>query len=39
VDVLATNALKDGVDASLVAVGRQLFIRSQKALYCIETKE
>jgi outer membrane protein assembly factor BamB len=39
VDVLATNALKEGVDASLVAVGRQLFIRSQKALYCIETKE
>ena len=39
VDVLATNALKEGVDASLVAVGKQLFIRSQKALYCIETKE
>jgi outer membrane protein assembly factor BamB len=39
VQVLATNRLKDGVDASLVAVGRQLFVRGQKALYCIETKE
>jgi outer membrane protein assembly factor BamB len=39
VRVLATNALGDGVDASLVAVGKQIFIRAQKALYCIETKE
>jgi outer membrane protein assembly factor BamB len=39
VDVVATNALKEGVDASLVAVGKQLFVRGQKSLFCIETKE
>lgn len=38
-EVLATNTLKDGVDASPVAVGKQLFLRGQKKLYCIETSE
>jgi outer membrane protein assembly factor BamB len=37
--ILATNALKDGVDASPVAVGKQLFLRGQKTLYCIEADE
>jgi outer membrane protein assembly factor BamB len=37
--ILATNALKDGVDASPVAVGKQLFLRGQKTLYCIEASE
>lgn len=36
VDVLATNRLDDAVDASPAAVGRQLFLRGEKALYCIE---
>jgi len=36
---VATNALKEGVGASLVAVGKQLFVRGQKSLFCIETKE
>jgi outer membrane protein assembly factor BamB len=35
-EVLATNRLDDGVDASPVAVGRQLFLRGQKNLYCIQ---
>jgi outer membrane protein assembly factor BamB len=35
-EVLATNALDEGVDASPVLVGRQLFIRGEKHLYCIE---
>jgi len=39
IEVLATNVLGDGVDASLVPVGRQLLVRAQKALYCIETRE
>jgi hypothetical protein len=37
-EVLATNRLDDKVDASPVAVGRQLFLRGEKALYCIEGK-
>lgn len=36
VKTLATNKLGDGVDASLVAVGKQLIIRGEKHLYCIE---
>jgi outer membrane protein assembly factor BamB len=36
VDPLATNKLNDPVDASPVAVGRQLFLRAQANLYCIE---
>jgi outer membrane protein assembly factor BamB len=35
VEVLATNKLGDGVDASPVAVGRELFLRGQKFLYCL----
>jgi hypothetical protein len=35
-DPLATNKLNDPVDASPVAVGRQLFLRAQSNLYCIE---
>ena len=38
-EVLATNSLDDGVDASPVAVGKQLFLRGQKKLYCIEVSE
>ncbi len=37
-DVLATNKLDDPIDASPVAVGKQLFLRSEKFLYCIEAK-
>lgn len=37
--ILATNALEDGVDASPVAVGRQLFLRGQMTLYCIEASQ
>jgi outer membrane protein assembly factor BamB len=35
-DVLATNRLGDPIDASPVIVGRQLFLRGEKYLYCIE---
>lgn len=35
-NVLATNKLDDPVDASPVAVGKQLFLRGEKYLYCIE---
>jgi outer membrane protein assembly factor BamB len=37
-EVLATNKLDDPVDASPVVAGRQLFLRGQKYLYCIEAK-
>jgi len=37
--VLATNKLNDGVDASPAAVGKQLFLRGKKTLYCIEAAE
>ncbi|HZZ77915.1 MAG TPA: PQQ-binding-like beta-propeller repeat protein [Gemmataceae bacterium] len=36
VEVLATNKLDDAIDASPVAVGRQLFLRGEKHLWCIE---
>jgi outer membrane protein assembly factor BamB len=36
VEVLATNRLGDAIDASPVIVGKQLFLRGQKYLYCIE---
>ena len=36
VEVLATNRLNDHIDASPAAVGRQLFLRGHKYLYCIE---
>jgi len=38
VEVLATNVLDDPIDASPVAVGRQLFLRGERFLYCIEAK-
>jgi len=38
VEVLAVNKLDDPIDASPVAVGKQLFLRSEKHLYCIEEK-
>jgi outer membrane protein assembly factor BamB len=37
-EVLATNRLDDPIDASPVAVGKQLFLRGEKYLYCIEAK-
>lgn len=37
-EVLAINKLADKFDASPVAVGKQLFLRSHGALYCIEEK-
>jgi outer membrane protein assembly factor BamB len=38
VEVLATNSLDDPVDASPVAVGKELFLRGEKYLYCIKEK-
>jgi outer membrane protein assembly factor BamB len=37
-EVLATNRLDDGIDASPVLVGRQLLLRGHRHLYCIEEK-
>jgi outer membrane protein assembly factor BamB len=37
-EVLATNKLDDPIDASPAVAGRQLFLRGQKYLYCIEEK-
>lgn len=36
VEVLATNRLDDSFDASPAAVGKQLFLRGEKYLYCID---
>jgi outer membrane protein assembly factor BamB len=38
VEVLATNKLSDPIDASPVLVGRQIFLRGEHYLYCIEGK-
>lgn len=35
-EVLATNRLDDGFDASPAAVGKQLFLRGKNSLYCLE---
>jgi outer membrane protein assembly factor BamB len=35
-EILATNELDDRFDASPAAVGKQLFLRGHKSLYCIE---
>jgi outer membrane protein assembly factor BamB len=35
-EVLATNRLDDPIDASPAIVGKQLFLRGEKFLYCIE---
>ncbi len=37
-EVLAINKLDEGIDASPVIVGKQLFLRGEKHLYCIEEK-
>ncbi len=37
-DILAKNKLDDAFDASPVAVGKQLFLRGEKYLYCIEAE-
>lgn len=37
-EVLAVNQLKDPIDASPAVVGKQLFLRGEKNLYCIEGK-
>jgi outer membrane protein assembly factor BamB len=37
-DVIAVNKLNDSIDASPVLVGKQLFLRGEKYLYCIEEK-
>jgi outer membrane protein assembly factor BamB len=37
-EILATNRLGDPIDASPVAVGKQLFLRGEKNLYCLETE-
>jgi hypothetical protein len=38
VEILATNQLDDPIDASPVLVGKQLFLRGECYLYCIEEK-
>jgi hypothetical protein len=35
-EVLATNALDDLIDASAAIAGKQMFLRGQKHLYCLE---
>ncbi len=35
-ELLATNKLNEGIDASPAIVGRQLFLRGTRHLYCIE---
>ncbi|WP_020471564.1 PQQ-binding-like beta-propeller repeat protein [Zavarzinella formosa] len=37
-NVIATNTLEDGCKGSPAAVGKDLFIRTQTQLYCLETK-
>ena len=36
--VLATNEFDEGIDASPAIVGKQMFIRGQRHLYCVEKK-
>jgi outer membrane protein assembly factor BamB len=38
VDVIAVNKLDETIDASPVLLGKQLILRSERALYCIEEK-
>lgn len=38
-EVLATNRLDDPIDASPAIVGKQLFLRGSRHLYCIENAE
>lgn len=37
-EILATNQIDDSVNATLVPVGRQLLIRGQSTLYCIDSE-
>jgi outer membrane protein assembly factor BamB len=37
-EVVATNKLGEGIDASPAVVGRQIFLRGQNHLYCIENR-
>lgn len=37
-EVLATNPLDDTIDASPAAAGKQLFLRGEKYLYCLEER-
>jgi outer membrane protein assembly factor BamB len=37
-EVLARNKLDEGIDASPVVVGKQLYLRGSKHLYCIESR-
>ena len=39
VEVLATNKLNDGFDASPAVVGREMFLRGKQNLYCIAPTE
>jgi hypothetical protein len=38
-EVLATNKLDEGIDASPVIVGKELIVRGQKHLYSIATRK
>jgi hypothetical protein len=38
VEVLAVNKLGETIDSSPVAVGKSLYLRGDKNLFCIETK-
>ena len=38
VEVLATNRLDDGFDASPALVGDRLFLRGRSSLYCLQEK-
>jgi outer membrane protein assembly factor BamB len=38
-EILATNRLDDAIDASPALVGKQVFLRGEKYLYCIEDHE
>lgn len=36
--ILATNKLSEGIDASPAIVGKQMFLRGEKHLYCVEER-
>jgi hypothetical protein len=37
-EVLATNELGEGLDASPIAIGKRLYLRGEKHLFCVEEK-
>jgi hypothetical protein len=39
IEILATNPLEDSISASAAIVGREMFLRGEKALYCIAEAE